>query len=455
MNVLKFLSGGHHEWKCPAVAVMMAACCWAQSDPGPRTGAPGAGTAIAGLTAGESDFFNSKGIPQFSQVEGVPDGLGPRFNLDSCGGCHIQPALGGSSPATNPQFTRASTMAPGNTVPSFITPSGPIREARFIKNADGSSDGGVHGIFTISGRADKPAGCAIQQPDFATQQSRNNVIFRTPTPVFGGGLIEAITDTTLRNNLASDPGGLKGQAGIKGHLNTNGNDGTVTRFGWKAQNKSLLIFAGEAYNVEMGVTNENFPNEREENPQCATNGTPENHSGFSVGSTDPADIVAFMGFMKFLDQPVAVSSFGSVSAASISNGRSLFNSQGCNLCHTPALTTGSSSTAALSNKQANLFSDLAVHHMGSNLADGVTQGTAGPDEFRTAPLWGVGQRLFFLHDGRTSDLLQAIRAHATDCGLLGGLLSGCVGSEANSVIDNFNALSASQKQDVLNFLRSL
>jgi CxxC motif-containing protein (DUF1111 family) len=92
--------------------------------------------------------------------------------------------------------------------------------------------------------------------------------------------------------------------------------------------------------------------------------------------------------------------------------------------------------------------------MGTNLADGVTQGSAGPDEFRTAPLWGVGQRLFFLHDGRTSDLLQAIRAHSTDCGLLGGLV-GCTGSEANGVINSFDRLSASQKQDILNFLRSL
>jgi CxxC motif-containing protein (DUF1111 family) len=437
-----------------AIVVFTAACCLAQSDPGPRGGAPGAGTAIAGLTAGESDFFNNHAIPQFSQVEAVADGLGPRFNLDSCGGCHIHPALGGSSPSTNPQFTRASIMAPGNTVPSFITANGPVREARFVKNGDGSPDGGVHAIFTIAGRADKPAGCAIQQPDFATQQSHNNVIFRTPTPTFGAGLIEAITDTTIKNNLASDPGGLKANLGIRGRVNTNGNDGTVTRFGWKAQNKSLLIFSGEAYNVEMGVTNENFPNEREENPNCATNATPENRSGFGVGSTDPADTVAFMGFMKFLDQPTPVSSFGSVTAASINNGRSLFASTGCATCHTPTLTTGSSTTAALSNKPANLFSDLAVHHMGSNLADGVTQGGAGPDEFRTAPLWGAGQRLFFLHDGRTSNLLQAIEAHATDCGLLGGLL-GCSPSEANHVIGRFHSLSASQQQDVLNFLRSL
>jgi CxxC motif-containing protein (DUF1111 family) len=204
----------------------------------------------------------------------------------------------------------------------------------------------------------------------------------------------------------------------------------------------------------MGVTTENFPNEREEDPACATNGTPENHSGFNVGSTDPADIVAFMGFMKFLDQPQPVSSFGSVTAASITNGRSLFVSTGCALCHTPTLTTGTSSTAALSDKAANLFSDLAVHHMGTNLADGVTQGTAGPDDFRTAPLWGLGQRLFFLHDGRAQDLMQAITQHQTDCGLLGGLF-GCSASEANQVVGRFKALGTSQRQDILNFLRSL
>jgi len=207
--------------------------------------------------------------------------------------------------------------------------------------------------------------------------------------------------------------------------------------------------------VEMGVTNENFQTEREENPQCATNTTPESHSGFNVGSTDVADILAFMGFMKFLDQPTPVSSFGNVSMASINNGRGLFVSTGCALCHTPSLTTGSSSTAALSHQSANLFSDLAVHHMGSNLADGITQGTAGPDEFRTAPLWGLGQRLFFLHDGRTSDLLHAIGAHSTDCSLLGSLPGGCVPSEAQEVIEGFHALSPSQKQDLLNFLRSL
>jgi CxxC motif-containing protein (DUF1111 family) len=105
--------------------------------------------------------------------------------------------------------------------------------------------------------------------------------------------------------------------------------------------------------------------------------------------------------------------------------------------------TGTSSLPALSNVNANLFSDLLVHNMGRGLADGISQGGAGPDEFRTAPLWGVGQRLFFLHDGRTSDLLRAIEMHQS------------FGSEANTVIRMFNGLSETEKQDILNFLRSL
>jgi CxxC motif-containing protein (DUF1111 family) len=87
--------------------------------------------------------------------------------------------------------------------------------------------------------------------------------------------------------------------------------------------------------------------------------------------------------------------------------------------------------------------------MGSGLADGVTQGTANGNEFRTAPLWGVGQRIFFLHDGRTKDLMEAIQAHKSAGN------SKYQGSEANAVVDNFFQLNEGQKQDVLNFLRSL
>jgi CxxC motif-containing protein (DUF1111 family) len=125
------------------------------------------------------------------------------------------------------------------------------------------------------------------------------------------------------------------------------------------------------------------------------------------------------------------------------NGRAIFSSIGCNLCHTPSLTTSDSDLPGLAKQQANLFSDLLVHHMGTGLADGVQQGLAGPDEFRTAPLWGLGQRIFLLHDGRTKDLVQAILAHRSD------------GSEANLVIFDFTQQQPQQQQDLLNFLRSL
>jgi CxxC motif-containing protein (DUF1111 family) len=118
------------------------------------------------------------------------------------------------------------------------------------------------------------------------------------------------------------------------------------------------------------------------------------------------------------------------------SGQAVFKATGCAACHTPSFTTGkiasgspTTPSAALSNQTVNLFSDLLLHHMGKGLRDGITQGSAGPDEFRTAPLWGVGQRIFLLHDGRTTNLVDAIEAH-----------SSC-GSEANQVIRRFNRLS--------------
>jgi CxxC motif-containing protein (DUF1111 family) len=111
--------------------------------------------------------------------------------------------------------------------------------------------------------------------------------------------------------------------------------------------------------------------------------------------------------------------------------------------------TGTSSVAALSNVQANLYSDLLIHHMGPALADNVSQGAARGDEFRTAPLWGLGQRIFFLHDGRSSDLVDAIKQHASSGN------RNYQSSESNGVVSNYNHLSSSDQQDLLNFLRSL
>jgi CxxC motif-containing protein (DUF1111 family) len=426
----------------------------AARDPGPRTSPPGAGGALPLLTARETAFFGA-GKADFEEVESAADGLGPTMNLDSCGGCHSQPATGGTSPALNPQIGFATRLGARNRIPSFLKPNGPVREVRFVRNPDGTPDGGVHSLFTIAGRSDAP-GCALAQPDFEREAARNNVIFRIPTPVFGTGLIEQIPDATILASQAASAAqrsalGILGRANIvvpfqtiSGQTNNNGNDGTVARFGWKAQNKSLMIFSGEAYNVEMGISNELFPTERAEAASCQFATNP--NDSFDTASTDP---VAAMGgaekfamFMRLLAPP-APSADQPGGAASIARGRGEFWKAGCALCHTPSMRTGNATIAALRQKQVDLFSDLLVHDMGTGLADGISQGQAGPREFRTAPLWGLGQRLFFLHDGRTSDLLVAIRQHASQ------------GSEANAVVARFSVLREAEKQDLLNFLRSL
>jgi CxxC motif-containing protein (DUF1111 family) len=425
-------------------------------DPGVDEGPARSGAAIAGLSIRQRRLFD-QAAHQFNLMHSVKgtlrhetaDGLGPTFNLNSCGGCHVHPAAGGTSPPVNPQLDVAHLDGAKNTIPAFVTLKGPIRIARFIRRPDGSPDGEVHALFTIKGRVDAP-GCQLSQPDFAAELANHNVGFRIPTPLFGSGLLENIPEETILANKAADAERKK-QLGIEGHESRNPNDGTITRFGWKAQNKSLLLFSGEAYNVEMGVTNELFPNERGLTPDCNFNATPEDHTPYPATYPvikDPndrtessevfSDLQQFATFSRFLAPPSP-----SPETPSIRAGKDLFSITGCALCHTPTLKTARSPLAALSLQPANLYSDLLLHRMGEGLADGIQQGLAGPDEFRTAPLWGLGQRYFLLHDGRTSDLIKAIQAHRS------------VGSEASAVIDKYDTLTQKEKQDLLNFLRSL
>jgi len=321
-------------------------------------------------------------------------------------------------------------------------------------------DGGVHDLYVITGRSDAPYGCPITQEDFASQAAANNLIFRIPTPTFGTGLIEAIPDSAIQQGVLANAVtklglGIVGRVsrvpiGMDTTVNRNGNDGTIARFGWKAQNKSLLIFSGEAYNVEMGISNELFQSERDETAACQVAHVPNDVP--NLDSTDPVEttsaIEKFSDFMRLLAPP-APSSTTPGGALSIASGRVAFQTVGCAWCHTPSFTTGDSPIAALRNKPVNLYSDLALHEMGPGLADDIIQGQAAPDEFRTAPLWGLGQRIFFLHDGRTSDLLAAIHAHRSAAS------AQFPASEANQVIALFDALPALTQQDILNFLRSL
>lgn len=440
--------------------VFMPSIDLAQNDPGPRSGPPAAGSFYSTLNANEQAFF-TQAQQRFQEIDSVSGGiagetgvgLGPAFNGNSCAMCHAQPTVGGSSPGLsspqnpiqNPQIALATLDGANNTVPSFITANGPVREARFVINPNGTADGGVHDLYTIAGRSDA-TGCTLAQPNFAGALAANNIIFRIPTPLFGLGLVEATPDSVLQANLASTAS-ARASFRIGGVFNTSGNDGTITRFGWKAQNKSLLMFVGEAYNVEQGVSNELFPNERSAVPGCVFNGSPEDYTnlldpitGATTGTASEmsSDIVNFAAFSR-LTAPAAPAP----PTASTQDGAALFSSIGCALCHSPTLTTGKSPYTGMSNVTYNPYSDFALHDMGEGLSDGIRQGNAGPDQFRTAPLWGLGQRLFFMHDGRTTDLIQAIHAH------------GSPGSEANLVVRKFNNLSPQQMQDLLNFLRSL
>lgn len=442
-----------------ALLVLMPVHLFAQQDPGPRTGPSGAGTFYPSLNTAEQGEF-ATGLQTFMEIDSVSgaitneagSGLGPTFNGNSCAQCHAQPAIGGSSPGqkspqnpmANPQVALATLDNAMNSVPSFITADGPVREARFVvtvTQAGATPDGGVHDLYTIAGRSDAK-GCTLAQPDFARELGRHNVIFRIPTPTFGLGLVEDTPDATLQANLASTQA-QRAALGIHGRFNTSGNDGTITRFGWKAQNKSLLMFAAEAYNVEMGVSNEIFPNERSAVSGCTFNSVPEDSTNSAAetgngGGEANSDITNFAMFMRLSAPPAP-----GPSTTSTQNGAALFNSTGCSLCHSTSLTTGQSRYSGMANVTYHPYSDFALHHMGWGLADRISQGAAAGDEFRTAPLWGLGQRLFFMHDGRTSDLLQAINAHAGPQ------------SEANGVISKFKTLSPSQVQDLLNFLRSL
>jgi CxxC motif-containing protein (DUF1111 family) len=462
------------------VVLFLAGMAFAQTDPGVQSASRGTGAALSSVLSNSPSgilAFFTDGQTRFQEVEtvsgGANVGLGPRFNANQCSICHAQPAVGGTGSATNPQFLFTSNgVAPGNTMPSFITAKGPTLEARFpfYFNSNGSvntsnPNGGVETLFTVTGRSDAgtcTSSTALPQPSFATAVEENDIIFRIPTPVFGAGLIENLDDSTL---LANQTKNLNNDLGISGTFNHNGNDGTISRFGWKAQNKSLHIFAGEAYNVEMGISNLLFPQDRPLPGEDSANGTdtglvstclnlggagyPEDTS--NPGSTGPAildDVSAFANFMRLLAPPPTggvVLNGSSVSASTISAGSSLFNSVGCATCHnpTPGTTQPSNFTSSLGKAPVNAFSDIEIHDMGTGLADNVSQGSAGGNQFRTAPLWGLGQRIFLLHDGRTTNLITAIQDHASN------------GSEASFVEEQFFDLSTTQQQDILDFLRSL
>lgn len=455
-------------------------------DTGLRSGAPGAGNPLSALNPFELALFN-EGKGRVGELETTcatcaalasgataenpllatrtsATGLSARYNADQCIACHSQPAVGGSGGFLVPNPKDSAHRVPenplydlvphrfgqSNVVPSFIKQYGPIRIVRFIKKPDGTPDGKIYPLYTIVGRTDDTSipGCnakLLPQPDFETELRKGNIAFRIPLQLFGLGLIEALADTEiLARHRAS--AAYRAQNGIVGVPNGSASN----RFGWKAQYRTLEQFTDAS--ADFAPQMQQIP------PQCIGSNTPEapvllGGAAFEAPSADLINPVVLLAssFVRYLDAPQPVR----LNPLAV-RGQVLFGTGpeqpgiGCVACHTAQMTTSEKvSTTAMRNRQMNLYSDLLLHHMGPGLADNISQGQARGDMFRTTPLWGVGQRRFFLHDGRTDDLLVAIDAHASPAG------NGYPASEANAVIARFKLLPPVDQQAIISFLRSL
>jgi len=351
----------------------------------------------------------------FNENESVEDGLGPTYNAPGCGNCHDNSDIGGISQIRE---LRAGNFAGG----VFTEPPG-------------SQNRSLIQLRSIA---------APIQETLNVIAAQNVRAFRTTLNVIGDGFIEAIDSNDLNANRLSQPAGFVGTL-IQVPVVEAGGAVRAGRFGWKNQHASLHSFSGDAYLNEMGITN----------PFDGTNGLTENDSlGRSVAAFDDVedpedegeDVEAFAQFMRQTRAPRR----GTITAAA-ARGEILFAQISCSICHTPSFTTVPPGTAinqgafivpaALGNKRIRPFSDFLLHDIGTG--DGIVQngGAATRNMVRTPPLWGLRTHPEFMHDGLSLTFNEAIQRHA-----------GVGGTFARN---NFNALSAAQRADVIAFLNSL
>ncbi len=366
------------------------------------------GQSLPGLTDAESADFKA-GQASFVNTEVRSDGLGPVFNGTSCGECHKAGAVGGAAMDISiARVTRIGGIVNG-AYSDLSNLGGPVLQARSLREFDLTCP--------ISGEV--------------VPREANFVSHRITTPLFGAGLIENIPASTILSRVGiKDPDGISGQANMVTNMLTGSVD--VGRFGWKAQHSSLEIFAADAYLNEMGITSAIFPNENL--PQ----GRPIPAGWGSVSSPEDqdGDVAKFTNFMRYLapaDRRLPLS-------PQVNQGEAIFNAIRCSACHTPSMNSGPNVVAALSNRPVKLYSDLLLHRMGPTLADGIQQGQAKGDQFKTAPLWGLSRRVFFMHDGRATDFVSAIQSH---------------GGEATAARNRFQGLRPPDRDALMAFLNSL
>ncbi len=362
------------------------------------------GSPLPGITPSEHEMFRL-GLADFTEVETAEDGLGPAFNGNSCAVCHSVPAIGGVSTMTE---VRAGYRGENG---KFTALNG----------------GTLYHLFSTP-----PHRCQVQIPPEA-----NVIARRAPIPLFGAGLVEAISDETII--ALEDPDDRDGD-GIRGRaariVDVVSRRERIGRFGWKAQHATLLGFSGDAYRNEMGITNDLFPDE------VALGVDPERLRLCSPkrGIEDVRDrrtglrgIDNFESFMKFL-APIERGPIDD----SVRAGEALFRTIGCASCHVPVLTTGSNANQLFDRNPVALYSNLLLHDIGTG--DGIEQASATGEEIRTPALWGLRFRRPLLHDGSAATPEEAIQRHAR---------------EASVATERYRFLSAPSKRQLLAFLNSL
>ena len=330
------------------------------------------GDPLPGITVEQTNLFLD-GKDDFEKTEDVAGGLGPIFNRDSCVACHSSPATGGASA---------------------------INVTRFGMTVNGKFDS----LDSLGGSLLQENAITPEAQEFVPSIA-NVVIHRNSTPLFGLGLIDAIPDSEIVRNAKAYPNEhIKGRVGWVTDVVSGKR--MAGRFGWKAQQATVLGFAADAYRNEMGVTNRYFPTENAPNGDLVRLAkTDFVQDPEDAPATGLADFEKVANFMLFLAAPPVTKP-----TPATASGKMLFDVAACSLCHTPTMRTGYSKIAALNNKEVRLYSDLLLHDMGS-LGDGIVQETATGRDFRTAPLWGIAQSAPYLHDGRAVTIDEAIKGH--------------------------------------------
>ena len=372
---------------------------------------------------GNGTFEANKFI--FEEEETVEDGLGPTYNDVGCVTCHQSVDTG----AFGQQMEfRAGHVASG----SFVdNPGGQLIHAR------GTDSDIVEHILT----------------------GENVRSFRLVISALGDGFVECLSNTVLQNNVAAQPLAQRGTLTTVPVVEAN-NQLRIGRFGWKAQHASLLSFSGDAYLNEMGITNkfDGFNGRSSSDPNAGKNENPASTAEGVINCTGPPfdpvadpeddgnDVLAFADFMAATRAPGRQNPI----PAAATRGDPLFNSVGCNVCHTRTFTTAAPGTLinggafavpnALGNKIIHPFSDFALHDVGTG--DGIVQngGQSTANQIRTSALWGIRARNRFMHDGLTVNISEAIQRHA---------------GQATAARNAFNALTAGQRADLIAFVLSL